>query len=472
MGGLGGFSDIDSHGVDKNYRGCLRDVLFNSVDVAHSARAAGGSARNLAEVTWDCSQEFSAISSQPISFLTNKSFIAFPPLPRHGRVHVTFSLKTRSRDALLLYHAGRLTDADFIATEVVKGRVHLTVNKGSGAVRLLCDRKVDDGKWHQIELLIDVSLLRITVDGHKNETRSNFEDNRYLDLQGHFFAGGISLQARAQAIHKGLASLLGAAASAGSVIGCMKDIKVNGEVHGFHEAMVTKNLRQDCVWGYPCAPDPCIKGAHCQETGLATFACSCPGAVCTKTNLPDAPSVPVDDVLLIRNLAVREGGIMPVTTSNIELVFDLARYHVAGRDLRFSLVQEPKRGELKVEQQLGDRIGFSYEDLKTGKVSYKHDGSETKGDQLGFEMMFSAGVARRLPQKLRRKYTFGLVVNVTPWNDPPILRMPEEDTIVMVENTQIRLTQRLLSARDKVNGINLLRVRLMLTKHGIFVSLF
>ena len=70
-------------------------------------------------------------------------------------------------------------------------------------------------------------------------------------------------------------------------------------------------------------------------------------------------------------------------------------------------------------------------------MSYIHDGTEGTTDTLGLELRFLTTSDPNIPQKLRQKYGFTLVIKVAPWNDRPSVRLPEEDTLVLVANTQV-----------------------------------
>jgi len=46
------------------------------------------------------------------------------------------------------------------------------------------------------------------------------------------------------------------------------------------------------------------------------------------------------------------------------------------------------------------------------------------------------------------RYVFSLPIQITPVNDAPILQLPKDDVLVLVSNTQIKLSSSLLSATD------------------------
>ena len=225
LGGVQSFSDV-FFGHLKSFRGCMRNVLFQSQNLLYQAQEQENPLLRYS-VTWDCTTEFGATSDQPITYMHNKSFIAFPPLTTSPSVTlISFNIRTRSENALLLYNSGRLHSSDFLAAEIVSGEIHLSINKGNGVLKVESKKIVNDGGWHAVELRIQPTELRVSVDGRKKERRTSLGENVLLNLYSHLYVGGLGVQGRSLAIEKGLASLRGANAAAGSLIGCMQDFKV------------------------------------------------------------------------------------------------------------------------------------------------------------------------------------------------------------------------------------------------------
>jgi chondroitin sulfate proteoglycan 4 len=248
-------------------------------------------------------------------------------------VRLTFDVRTRSERALVLYNSGRLQSHDFIALEVIDGNLKLTLNKGNGLSELLHRRKINDGLWHQIEILISPLDIKLGIDGHRKDKQTSFGENRFLDLHGYLYIGGLSFLARSKAVLMGLESLVGSQSAGGSIVGCVQNFKVNGVRQGFREAEVTRDLRPECLYTFPCtANDPCINGAQCVEEGYYHYQCECDGpASCYKSGgtggagedgdgmgNSGAPTMRAD-VIHVQDIVVREGARTFITTSNINL---------------------------------------------------------------------------------------------------------------------------------------------------------
>ena len=431
------------------YRGCLRHLSFNAVDLFDVAKRSGDDA-DLYRVTWGCSAEFGATSDQPVSFLQNDSVIVFPRLGASLQNRVTFDVRTRSTDALLVFNSGRLQSSDFLAAEILGGYAVLTVNKGSGVVKLRSKGMINDGLWHQVELVVSPTAVRISVDGERREKRTNFGDNRQLNLHADLNVGGVNLLDRRLAIDTGLGSLAGANAAAGSLIGCLQNFKVNGKLLGFREALLTHGLQPECLWSFACISNPCVEGAVCVEEGFYHYRCMCPHENCFRTGDGggDDAASPVRGVVHVQDVNVREGGRALVTQSNVNLLVDFAEHGIRKSAVLFTVVNPPRHGELRVDvARRGDDAVFTLLDLTGAKVSYASDGSEATSDSIGLELYFT-GVDESLPAVFRRTYGFTLRVQVTPWNDKPAIRLLKDGILRLVTNTFVPVTGDILAAVD------------------------
>lgn len=80
-----------------------------------------------------------------ITFRSRQTYVALPTLQAFQSTSIYFQLKTRERDALLLYNAGR--EADFLAVELVAGHVQVRTVANCDRSRDGClvghDRNID-----------------------------------------------------------------------------------------------------------------------------------------------------------------------------------------------------------------------------------------------------------------------------------------------------------------------------------------
>lgn len=83
----------------------------------------------------------------------------FPPLnPRYNFISLEFA--TVKQNSLLLYNPGELSTSEFLALEIVNGRLRLSFDLGSGVTRLETAKPVADGSFH------NVTVRRIGNVGH------------------------------------------------------------------------------------------------------------------------------------------------------------------------------------------------------------------------------------------------------------------------------------------------------------------
>lgn len=74
-------------------------------------------------------------------------------------------LKTSADEGLILY--GKANDGDMFSARLSDGIVIAEVDTGSGVVSLISNARVDDDKWHEINLIRDGRFIALKVD---NET--------------------------------------------------------------------------------------------------------------------------------------------------------------------------------------------------------------------------------------------------------------------------------------------------------------
>lgn len=59
----------------------------------------------------------------------------------------------------MLYNSG----PDFVALEMVDGRLRFLVGKGSNAVELISDSSTSDGKWHNVSIVYSPVMVEVIM---------------------------------------------------------------------------------------------------------------------------------------------------------------------------------------------------------------------------------------------------------------------------------------------------------------------
>ncbi|CAG5131817.1 unnamed protein product, partial [Candidula unifasciata] len=400
----------------KSFRGCLRNVLYNGKNILEETRALESS-QYAFQISWHCDAEFTASSDSPISFEHETSFVAFP----HLRINAEFStilscqLKTRSSDAIILFNSGSgVTWEDFIAVELVAGKPKLTMNKGSGIVDVALESVVNDGKWHTLKVTVSESVVILDIDSETNLTRFHLGTQNTLNLGNHLFIGGVGVTARSSAIKLGLASLQGDSAVKGSMLGCIRNIKMNSRSYGFHDIQISRLIRAQCSWEYPCAQEPCIPSAKCTELEGSDFRCDCDQHVCVKEQFQSHSGNKNSDfsgIISVGQIEVTEGGSAVIDTNVIKIQDDFFRDALQEENVIFTVTKPAQFGIIEVGNRRGNQHSFTPRDLLSGSVSYRHYGGQSKLDSLTLEVTISSSTSE-VASKLSDRYNFVLPVTI------------------------------------------------------------
>ncbi|KAB7503025.1 Neurexin-1 [Armadillidium nasatum] len=261
-----------------------RNILYNGMDVFREAQKKSQLAEVYA-VNWDCSEEFEAPSDVAISFIEKGAYIAFDKRFDRTGGTIDFYVKTQVDNALLMYNSGPPSKSDFVALEILNGKLRLILDKGNGALDLNSSLVVNDGSWHHIESRFSPSHIELGLDD-QIESRSTLEaQNKFFDLSDLLFIGGVEVNKQARAVRQG--------ASNGdkSLEGCIKDLKVNEKPLGIRDPRTTLGIKTECNWAYPCLKSPCIEGAKCLQEGTDGFKCECDLPLCVRQNFTTGYSV-------------------------------------------------------------------------------------------------------------------------------------------------------------------------------------
>ncbi|XP_038625448.1 FRAS1-related extracellular matrix protein 1-like [Tachyglossus aculeatus] len=168
--------------------------------------------------------------------------------------------------------------------------------------------------------------------------------------------------------------------------------------------------------------------------------------------------LPVDNQapeVFVKPLKVEEGGLCTITTEHI-LISDM---DTKQSDLHIHLQRCPLHGEVELDGfplSLGDI--FSWKDLHTLKVRYRHDGSDVLHDVIRFVATDGTNSA-----------AFDLQVKVLPVNDePPVLKADLIPVMNCQEGGEVIITSDYISATDTdSDDLKLMFVIARQPRHGI-----
>ncbi|PWA22673.1 hypothetical protein CCH79_00001899 [Gambusia affinis] len=208
------------------------------------------------------------IVANPVTFLTQASYLAFSTLQAYASMHLFFQFKTTSADGLILYNSG--DGSDFIVVELVKGYIHYVFDLGNGPSLMKgnSDKPLNDNQWHNVVISRDnnnVHVLKIdsrTVTQHTNGARN-------LDLKGELYIGGVG-----KSMYSSLPRLI---ASREGYKGCLASVDLNGRLPELLVDALHKVGEVERGCGGPsttCTEDSCHHQGVCLQLWEG-FSCDC-----------------------------------------------------------------------------------------------------------------------------------------------------------------------------------------------------
>ena len=127
-----------------------------------------------------------------LSFMAIDSYIQLPKFNFQTFSNITVILKTNSSSGLIMYTG----QEEHLAIELLKGRVAVSFYVGKQHVPsqfsyIFSFEKVDDDKFHSIELLVSQRNFTMRVDNGMSRTVINEGNHQYLDVGDDMFLGGV-----------------------------------------------------------------------------------------------------------------------------------------------------------------------------------------------------------------------------------------------------------------------------------------
>ena len=473
---IGGTTSSDAYlyiGDIPAYRGCMHHVVFDGVDVLALAHDGGGGSSD--GVTWgSCSPEFDAVSDEAISFVDKAAYVVFDSPELRAGGQMSFDVRTRSSDAVVAYDFGRYVDsAAFLLLEIVDGRLKLRLG-GERPVAVTSLVMVDDGQWHRVEMEFTAGSVSLVVDGQRAQQPSELGGARpVIEQSSRLFIGGVSKATRRYVMSRQLEFIADTKALTVSLVGCVRNLVVERTALSWRQVAASRHLRTGCVWTYPCQSDPCPHDSRCVEDGYNMYHCRCVTDQCS-VDSEDPPSVTLEGPVRVRELIVQEGSRRTVGTEHIDILVDHVKAGVTNSRIMFTARKLPVRGVLFVSESRSPQtndVSFTMSDLQQGRVMYFHDCSENAADSVELELHFDVASLADVPADFLRAYNFTLAIRIIPVNDRPTLKLPANDTLVLIVNTHLRLTASMLSAVDPDDSpANLEYVVDYATNHSVGIS--
>nr|XP_025126316.1 chondroitin sulfate proteoglycan 4 isoform X2 [Bubalus bubalis] len=438
IAGHGGLEVSYLDGQLPNFRGCMEDVVFNQREILSSLRSYPGF-KKVYEVSLGCSDEFFAGEDEAINFFSSRSYVTFPEWKVQRDGLLEFALQTGTQQALLLFQSGR--EGDFVALEIVKGFLKAHVGRNRSDTQLSSFSLVSDNQWHDIQLRFTERYLGLMVDEQRVRTNLPLQSKLFVSA-GPLFVGGLDRHKGEEVKRLGLASVPGKSAGGISFKGCLRGLEANSEERALKDAFVSKDISAGCKMKGSDDENP--SATTMEKLLLAEVPLSTADSEVGKPSLQDVSSY----FLVLNNLEVQEGGQALLEQRHMKMDMELKDLGIHQSQILFKIKEMPVYGFLRldVSPEQGPEKVFTLLNLEQGNVWYVHDGSEEPRDYFTFSV--SSNSKREVPLYLQGHVSYVFNIVVIPVNDPPNLKLPEGNLLLVFENSKKRLTPNIIHVSD------------------------
>ncbi|XP_021699917.1 protocadherin-like wing polarity protein stan isoform X3 [Aedes aegypti] len=222
---------------------------------------------------------------------TRNSFLTFTSLKQRHRFNIKMSFATVRDNGLLLYNGRYNEQHDFIALEIINGRVMFSFSLGDKIESVVVEqnKRVSDGNWHTVEVIYFNRTVTLSVDncdialalaslGQRwncaNQTTMILDRrcssltescHRFLDLTGPLQIGGLPrIPAHFQI-------------QSHDFIGCISDLYIDHRYVDFNSFIADNGTIAGCPQkSASCVSEPCFNGGTCREGWGEGWECDCP----------------------------------------------------------------------------------------------------------------------------------------------------------------------------------------------------
>ncbi|XP_023564655.1 chondroitin sulfate proteoglycan 4 isoform X2 [Octodon degus] len=438
IGGHGGLSIPYLDGRVPNFRGCMEDVVFNHKEILPSLRSYPGF-KQVHEVSLGCSEEFFTGEDEAINFFSSRSYVTFPEWKVQGGGVLEFALQTGAQQALILFQSGK--DGDFVALEIHEGRLKAQVGRNKSKTELSSFIFISDTTWHAVQLQVTGGHLGLVVDEQAVRTLLPLQ-SKPLISQGPLFVGGLDNQIREEVKMLGLASVPRKSPRGISLKGCLQGLEANSQKRALREALASKDISAGCNSKSTGNTNLSVTTLTNPPRSEAFYSTTVPGAV--KSFLQE----PSSSFLVLNSLEVQEGGRAQLEQKHVQVNMEFKDLVFNYSQLLFKIEESPLHGLLQLDVSSEQEVAkmFTMLDVWQGKVWYVHGGAEEYTDSFTF--LLSSNSKKEMPFSLQDHEPFMFNISVIPVNDPPHLRLPNGNMLLVLENAKKRLTPSIVQVSD------------------------
>ncbi|CAG7786715.1 unnamed protein product, partial [Allacma fusca] len=469
LGGLAGFNEIFLGNLP-SFRGCMSHITYNQEDVLLRAKTQPG---QVSGITWNCSDEFDAGSSDPFSLVSPTSYVISRVAISRGGTTVKLNVRPYENDGLVFYVSGMSSRPDYLALELRDGKPRFVAEMGSGPMQVESSINTTDLHWHDITLQVSPTVLSLTVDNQSWTSESPARGaSRHLDVSEMVYLG-VEETKRSRLRSQGLIDH--------SFRGCVRNLLIDNKAYGLPEVDVTNNVTTGCVLTSSTnqAPGDCtLTSSASSGSGKKRFNCTdhTSGGASSRnngtqmrgSNSSEVITIARDvirivtqtalgelEVMRVSPVQVAEGDSVIITPRHLAITLDLSKFGVRESGVLFRVSKGPQQGRLEVTTRAAGSAGsartletFSLLDVGAGRVRYWHNGAESTRDLIELVLRLVPMTGFLLPAYLQDERPLALPVEITAVNDPPEIRLVPGGVLRLAEGTKIRLMPEVITSLD------------------------
>jgi Laminin G domain len=203
--------------------------------------------------TCECPKGFEGPSCEQISVgFSGNSWALYPPMDPCESTKISLELKPQTFDGLVMYigpmrYNHRLPVQDFLALELHNGHPVLTVDYGTGAVRIQHNyTRLETGRLHTIDIYLTKTGIEMVVDQCKLSVcvsiGTPLGKNEFLNVNSPIHLGGSSVNLESLGSDFGWTHV----PSMRGYIGCIRNLTINEQTYNLGQASIAQNIDPGC----------------------------------------------------------------------------------------------------------------------------------------------------------------------------------------------------------------------------------